>query len=161
MGDLIEKNNGSLVFIEAAGILARVKTLNILRQLEGSRNKHVIRFLYEAKQLSTEEGNFPIDLAGSDLIDIDFTHPMLDISFEHVSLPDIYMKNCSFHKVEFYDADFNGARMDYMNFSSSDVEVADFQGGEIMDSTFENAALTAMLTLLLLICKKQILPRRQ
>ena len=106
MGDLIEKNNGSLVFIEAAGILARVKTLNILRQLEGSRNKHVIRFLYEAKQLSTEEGNFPIDLAGSDLIDIDFTHPMLDISFEHVSLRDIYMKNCSFHKVEFYDADF-------------------------------------------------------
>lgn len=51
--------------------------------------------------------------------------------------------------------------MNDMNFSSSDIEIADFEAVEIMDSTFENAALTAMLTLLLLICKKQILPRRQ
>lgn len=141
IGDLIERNNGSLMFTKAAGILARVKTLNIIRQLDGSRNKHVVRFLYESKQLSTEENCFPLDLAGSDLLDIDFTHARLEISFEHFSLQGIFMKNCSFSEVHLLDVDFCTTTTENVNFSYADLDTVDFGRTDIINSTFEYAEL--------------------
>ena len=56
MGDLLEKSKGSLTADPITSILARVKTLNVLRQLEGKRATMVLRFLYESRQL-TGTGN--------------------------------------------------------------------------------------------------------
>ncbi|CAF5168968.1 unnamed protein product, partial [Rotaria sp. Silwood1] len=72
MGRLLEKNNGSLTSNEVAATLARAKTLNIFRQLDAQRNIRIIRFLYEAKQLSEIHENRPLDLSTTKLPDIDF-----------------------------------------------------------------------------------------
>ena len=141
MGDLIEKSNGSVVFTNITAVLARVKTLNALRQLDGSRSKHLVRFLYEAKQLSNEEGYSSIELDGSDLIDIDFTHSKLEISFKHLSLQGTFMENCSFHKISLHDADFYKTVMENVNFSFAKFRSAIFVETQMTKSSFRSADL--------------------
>ena len=52
IGELLEKGNGLLTSSPIIATIARVKTLNIIRQLDPLRSSNAIRFLYEAGQLT-------------------------------------------------------------------------------------------------------------
>ena len=72
MGRLLKEIDRSLISKEVMATLSRVNTLNIFRQLDGHRNIRIIRFLYEAKQLSEVKEHPPLDLSTAKLRDIDF-----------------------------------------------------------------------------------------
>ncbi|CAF4438060.1 unnamed protein product, partial [Rotaria sp. Silwood2] len=72
MGQLLANNSGSLTSNKVTATLARVKTLNVFRQLDPQRNIRIIRFLYEAEQLTEIHENSSLDLSTTKLIDIDF-----------------------------------------------------------------------------------------
>ena len=70
IGELLEKNNGSLASNSIVAIVARVKTLNIIRQVDGLRSSNVIRFLYEAGQLTGTNETAPLDISTAVLVNI-------------------------------------------------------------------------------------------
>ena len=120
IGDLLKENNGSLTSDRLTATLARVKTLNVLRQVDGSRQIHIIRFLHEARQLSTNDTIHPLDISTVELTNIDFHHSTWSGVIEHMSLMGIYLRNCTFETARLIDrVNFTAARFDNVNFSST------------------------------------------
>jgi hypothetical protein len=52
ISQFLKENNGSLTADPITAFIVRVKTLTIIRQLDPLRNTHLIRFLYDANQLT-------------------------------------------------------------------------------------------------------------
>ncbi|CAF4599917.1 unnamed protein product, partial [Didymodactylos carnosus] len=67
MGELLKDSNGSLTSNPVTATVARVKTLNVFRQIDPPRKVHILRFLYEASQLTNIDQNPPLDLTTADL----------------------------------------------------------------------------------------------
>ncbi|CAF2241105.1 unnamed protein product [Rotaria magnacalcarata] len=127
MGDLLEKHNGSIISSEVAATLGRVKTLNIFRQLDPQRTIGVIRFLYEAKQLTNTQENHSLDLSTANLLDIDFRDTAINAKqLDKISLKSISLSN----------ATFVGIKMSHVNFSGNQFYVANFSLGRISDADF-------------------------
>ncbi|CAF1480948.1 unnamed protein product [Rotaria sp. Silwood1] len=76
MAKYLEKGNGSLTSNNVMATVARVKTLNIFRQLDPQRNVRIIRFLYEAGQLTKTQERPSLDISTAELRDIDFLPPL-------------------------------------------------------------------------------------
>ena len=120
IGDLLKEKNGSLTSDRLTATLARVKTLNVLRQVDGSRQIHIIRFLYEARQLNHPDSSLPLDISTVELTNIDFHHSTWSGVIEQMSLMGIYLRNCTFDSTRLIDrVNFTLARFDYVNFTST------------------------------------------
>jgi uncharacterized protein YjbI with pentapeptide repeats len=151
IGDLLEKKNGSLTSDPLTHTIARAKTLNILRQLDGSRQIHVIRFLCEAGQLTNTNKSTALDISTAELIDIDFrkTGRLLytgKISFAGVSLGDstfseMDLLNVNFSSARFFNVDFSSALLDNVNFSSAWLDHVNFSSARLLNVNFSSASL--------------------
>ncbi|CAF1521983.1 unnamed protein product [Rotaria magnacalcarata] len=150
MGKLLQENNGSLTFNRVTATLARVKTLNIFRQLDGQRNIRVIRFLYEAEQLTETQENRSLDLSTAKLLDIDFHNTAVDEkSWDQLSLSGtllsnvtfvgINMKHVDFSQVQFNMTSFSLAKFCDANFSLSKFNIANFTSANLANTTFVQA----------------------
>ncbi len=103
MGELLKEYNGSLTSNEVMATLARAKTLNIFRELDPQRNVRIIRFLYEAKQLSETS----LDLSTAKLCDMDFRDSAVNGKrLDHLSLTSIFLSNATFIGIEMKHVNF-------------------------------------------------------
>ncbi|CAF1294465.1 unnamed protein product [Rotaria sordida] len=103
IGELLKTNNGSLTNDFVTKTLARAKTLAVIRQLDPSRNIELIRFLYEAGQLST--GKNPLDLSTARLNNIDFSS-FSNLNMSRLSLSGAHLSNSSFAHIQLLNMDF-------------------------------------------------------
>ncbi|CAF4393457.1 unnamed protein product [Rotaria magnacalcarata] len=104
MGKLLEKHDGSIISSDVGTTLARVKTLNIFRQLDPQRTVRVIRFLYEAKQLTDTQENRLLDLSTAELFDVDFRNSSINKKkLNNLSLTSMYPSNTTFIGLEMGD----------------------------------------------------------
>jgi uncharacterized protein YjbI with pentapeptide repeats len=141
IGELLEKNNGSLTSDSVTRTLARVKTLNVLRQLDGSRQIHVIRFLYEARQLSNTNESDAIDISKTELTNIDFRELTLLMIIEKISLAVIHLQNCTFSSMVLINVNFFFARLENVDFSSAELYSANFSSAKLYGANFSSALL--------------------
>ncbi|CAF4386856.1 unnamed protein product, partial [Rotaria magnacalcarata] len=130
MGKLLKENHGEIISNKVAITLARVQTLNIFRQLDAQRNVHIIRFLYEAKQLTDTPENRSLDLSTAELSDIDFRESSINKKLlNNLSLTDVFLSN----------ATFIGITMTHVNFALTQFNTANFSLAEINDANFSSA----------------------
>ncbi|CAF0939208.1 unnamed protein product [Adineta steineri] len=150
MGLLLEKNKGSLVSKDFLATLARVKTLNIFRQLDSQRNTRIIQFLHEAKQLHETEERRSLDLSAAKLRDIDFRST--DFRFTKASYTDF--RQITAVLIEFSSATlthsifmganikytkFNVANLNNVTFSRANLYKVDFSGSNVADEQLQSA----------------------
>ncbi len=135
IGDFLKENNGSLTSDSLIHTLARVKTLNAIGQLDGSRQIRIIRFLYETGQL-TNTNNSALDISTAELTDIDFRTFTPSKEIEQLSLAGVYLRNCTFEGMSLFNVNFSFARLDNVNFSSAGLENVNFPSAELDMSTF-------------------------
>ena len=151
IGDLLEKKNGSLTNDPLTATLTRIKTLNTIRQLDGARQSHVIRFLYEAKQLSNTDGVVPLDISTAEFTNIDFHKLAPVFKIEKISLAGVFLTNCtlsdtSLNNVNFssgklYNVNFSYAILSYVDFSSATLSNVDFSSAQLYYVNFSSADL--------------------
>ncbi|CAF3357720.1 unnamed protein product [Rotaria socialis] len=133
MGKLLEKYHGSIKSSGVAATLARVKTLNIFRQLDAHKNIRIIRFLYEAKQLTDTPENRSLDLSTAELSDIDFREASINKKIlNNLSLTDVFLSN----------ATFIGITMTHVNFAFTQFNTANFLLAEINNANFSSAGFS-------------------
>ncbi|CAF4615247.1 unnamed protein product [Rotaria socialis] len=127
MAKLLEKYMGSLISNNVASTIARVKTLTTFRQLDAQHNFQIIRFLYEAKQLTDTPENRSLDLSAAELFDIDFRNASIKKKLLHnLSLTDVFLMN----------ATFIGLQMEHIGFAGTEFDIANFSLGRINHSNF-------------------------
>ena len=132
MGDLLEKNqNGSFTSDGLMAAIARVKALNTFRQLDGSRQIHIIRFLYEAELLTNTNESVALDISTAELTDIDFRKIGRLLQTGKVSLAGVHLKNCI----------LNDTYINFFNFSSAEVKYVNFSSATLCDVNFTLACL--------------------
>ncbi|CAF1112840.1 unnamed protein product [Rotaria magnacalcarata] len=156
MAKLLEKNSGSLRRNDVTSTVARVKTLNTFRQLDAHRNVQIIRFLYEAKQLTDTPENLSRDLSTAKLFNIDFRDAAVDAKLgvkklDQISLAGIFLSNVTFAGIQIRHANFSHAQfrianfslglIDDANFSSASLNHANFSFGNIRNIIFESSSL--------------------
>ncbi|CAF1333996.1 unnamed protein product, partial [Rotaria sp. Silwood1] len=101
MATLLQRNKGSLTSNEVTAIVARVKTLTVLRQLDAQRKTQIILFLYEAHQLTETRAHRPLDLSKAKLLDMDFRDLALnEKQLDSLSLTGVFISNATFIDVE-------------------------------------------------------------
>ncbi|CAF1416458.1 unnamed protein product [Adineta ricciae] len=148
MGELFERNNGSLTCNPTVKILARAKTLNAIRQLDGSHNMHVIRFLFESGQLFHKNECPPLDISTALLVNLEFGSLTISPEIEYMILTGVFFIDCTFHDMTIESADFtlndvyfansNFMRVDFM---STAIEVTSFLSAKLNLVWFQNSEL--------------------
>ncbi|CAF3436102.1 unnamed protein product [Rotaria socialis] len=127
MGKLLKESNGFLTANRVTATLARVKTLNILRELDAQRNMRVIRFLYEANQLAEVDGHSPLDLSAAELRDMNFRRlSILKMKITNLSLTGVFLSNATFAGVDMEYVDFATNQFDNVNFFSDYINNVSF-----------------------------------
>jgi uncharacterized protein YjbI with pentapeptide repeats len=142
IGDLLKENNGSLTSNHLTATLARVKTLNAFRQLDGSRKRHVLRFLHESGQLATTPGFVPLDVRGAKLNNIDFNESAWSDSFSEISLPGVRLQSCKFPESNsLITVNFGSTFILNVTFSHSKLVNVNFSYSDIRDTNISSAKL--------------------
>ncbi|CAF4412009.1 unnamed protein product [Rotaria sp. Silwood2] len=108
IGLLLKSNNGSLTSDPVTAIIARAKTLTVIQQLDAARSGFVIRFLYEAKQLTS--GANSLDISDAELIGIDLSsETIFHRKLHNLSLTGVILRNVSFFKRDLSYTNFSGS----------------------------------------------------
>jgi uncharacterized protein YjbI with pentapeptide repeats len=141
IGELLEKNNGSLTSNSIVAIVARAKTLNTIRQLDGLRSSNAIRFLYEAGQLTNINGTAPLDISTAELVNISRSVFKTVPNIGKLFLMGIYVRNCTLNDTLLHDIDFSSARLNYFNFSVAELYNVTLSFAEFRDVDFASATL--------------------
>ncbi|CAF3502140.1 unnamed protein product [Rotaria socialis] len=142
IGKLLEKYHGSIKSSEVVATLARVKTLNIFRQLEPQRNVQIIRFLYEAKQLTDTPENRSLDLSTAELSDIDFRESSINKKIlNNLSLVNVFLSNATFICIKMAHVNFSSTKFYAANFSLAEIHDADFSSAEFYNTSFTSAEI--------------------
>jgi uncharacterized protein YjbI with pentapeptide repeats len=142
MGDLLEKNrNGSFTSDGLMAAIARVKTLNTFRQLDGSRQTHIIRFLYEAELLTNTNESVALDISTAELTDIDFRKLGRLLYTGQVSLAGVNLKNCILNSTLVNFVNFSFAEIEHVNFSSARLCDVNFTLADLEDVNFSSVYL--------------------
>ncbi|CAF3851188.1 unnamed protein product, partial [Rotaria magnacalcarata] len=141
MTKLLEKDGGSLRRNEVTSTVARVKTLNTFRQLDAHRNVQIIRFLYEAKQLTDTPENLSLDLSTAKLFDIDFRDAAVDAKpdLSHPQLSNVKLHNTTFASAILASAVFHRVKASFMNFTQTTAVAVRFELAALTYSNFSNS----------------------
>ncbi|CAM4799137.1 unnamed protein product [Rotaria magnacalcarata] len=131
IGQLLEKNNGSLTLNPASTALASAKTLQVLLHIGPVRAAQLVRFLYKANQLTRD--NAPLDIAGALLNDIDLSGSP---SLSGISLVGASLNNAIFVGQNVSGADFTRAQLHKATFSGADCRNAIFKEASMVDTNF-------------------------
>ena len=104
-------------------IIARTRTLAVLRELDGKRKGQVVQFLHELGLISGKE---PIvDMSFADLDNMYLPYSRL----ENVSLPYVNLKNCNLQFAHLEGANFNVATLTEANLGGASLNGADLRCG--------------------------------
>lgn len=152
LAELLETYNGSLTHDKTVANIARVKTLNIFRQLDAQRTIHIIRFLYEAGQLNSSPDHIPLDLSLAKLKDIDFRESAVNQrKLYFLSLPNAFLYNATFTELqmkgndfvntEFYDTSLSSAQFTEIYFMSALFNNTNFYNVHIHQCNFSFSRL--------------------
>ncbi|CAF3938662.1 unnamed protein product [Rotaria sp. Silwood1] len=134
MAELLQKANGSLTSIKVMATVARAKTLTVLRQLDAQRNTHILRFLYEAEQLTETYEHRSLDLSKVKLDDIDFRDLAINGKrLDQLSLTNMFLSN----------AVFTGIEMKHINLTNTQFEANLFFECHLVSTTFDAAKAPA------------------
>jgi uncharacterized protein YjbI with pentapeptide repeats len=151
IGDIMKENNGSLTSNRLTVALARVKTLIVLRQLDGSRQAHVVRFLYETAKLSDKDEPIAVVLKTAELTNVNFQQITWSGKIENMSFPDISLRNCTFgERTKISFVNFTSTHFHYVNFSSTrligvDFSFTNFRYGNFLSATIVNANFSSIM----------------
>jgi uncharacterized protein YjbI with pentapeptide repeats len=141
VGNLLEKKNGTLTSDPLTHTLARVKTLNAIRQLDGTRSIHVLRFLYEAGQLTNTNQFIALDISTAELTGIDFRKSGRLLDTGEISLAGVYLVNSTFIDMPLISVNFSSAELRNVNFSSAEVINVNFSSAELRNVNFSSTQL--------------------
>lgn len=151
IGQMLKENNASLTYDLTIAAIARAKTLHVIRSIGIERSFQLIQFLYDAKQLHSN--NRPLDLSGAklDKIDLSISKNGL-LSMRGLYLGGVHMDQASFHGQDVSYWDFTGAHLNNANFSRSNCTNSIFDrallnGADLShviwsNTTFRHADLT-------------------
>jgi hypothetical protein len=96
IGKMLKEENRSLTANWLSSTRARGKTLNTIRQLDGPRNSQIIRFLYEAGQLTATNESVPLDISTAELINITKGVFQTFSTVGRISFSGTLIKKCTF-----------------------------------------------------------------
>ncbi len=139
VGDMLKENKGSLTSDPLTHTLARVKTLNAIRQLDGTRQMYILRFLYEAGQLTNTDESRALDISTAELIDIDFRKFARLLDIREISLAGVYLVNSTFSDIQLRDINLSSAWLGNVNFSSAQFKNAYFSSARLGNVNFSSA----------------------
>lgn len=135
-GKLRESQSGS----EQRG-MARVRTLAVLRQLDGTRKGLLLQFLYQAKLINHDDPI--IDLKGADF---DHLHiegsEFQNIDLSGVTLEDADLISMRFHNSSLRNINFSGTNIAFSYFSYCDLSYASFPKSLIESTQFYETDLS-------------------
>lgn len=103
--------------------IARIRTLTVLRGLDGNRRGQVLQFLYEADLIIGQ--NPIIDLSLADLREVDLPYANL----ENVNLSKANLRKANLHSAKLMGANFYWADLDEANLSWADLRNANLESG--------------------------------
>jgi uncharacterized protein YjbI with pentapeptide repeats len=151
VGDLLEKKNGTLTSDPLTHTLARVKTLNAIRQLDGTRSIHILRFLHEAGQLTNTNESCALDISTAELTGTDFRESGRLLYDGEISLAGVHLMESTFSErplrhlnfsfAELYNVNFSFAHLFNVNFSSALLLNVTFSSARLNNVTFSSAGL--------------------
>ena len=104
---------------EKIAALARAKTLNAISQLDGPRNSHVLRFLYETMLLSSKNGSEPLDISTANFTNINRRVLKTVKRVGPLNLNGALFGDCFFTDLFLEDVDFSASEFMNVNFSRS------------------------------------------
>ena len=119
MGELLKESNGSLMSNPITSILARVKTLNVFRQLEGKRAALVLRFLYESRQLTNTNTSKALDISTATLTELDGNALETLFPIGRLNAYGTLFQNCDFNHYRVDGIEFTSAELYNVSFSFS------------------------------------------
>jgi uncharacterized protein YjbI with pentapeptide repeats len=120
--------------------VARIRTLKVVRGLDGIRKGLVLQFLYEAGLIYTPEPI--ISLTGADLSETVIHNARLSkIDLGGVNLSKSYIRFGDIKNSNLQDANLQDANLDMTNFSGSNLKRAELERAELHLTNFENSSL--------------------
>ena len=154
LSNLLEKNGIYLDKDPSARLVARLKTLAILKLLDGKRKIQLFQSLVDAKLIDYIYVNYTgpiIDLSGADLIGLKTNifnkHSLYQGEFRNKYLCNTDLTNSSFRDLSISGGKFNGAIMNGADFSESKswfledtcVDNTIFHSASLIDARFTDA----------------------
>lgn len=134
--EVLEKHNGSLTSSSLIAALARAKAFSTIRQLDGLRNSLIIRFLYEAGQLTTTNQSTALDISTVQLANIDASVFKTVPQIGTLTLAGALMRNCTLNNTSLRDIDLSSTQLDDIDFSSTELDSVQFQCGRLTNVNF-------------------------
>ncbi|CAF1255354.1 unnamed protein product [Adineta steineri] len=138
IGVLLKENNGSLTNDYVTKTIVRAKTLAIIRQLDPIRNVELIRFLYEAGQLTRNRN--PLDLSTAQLQNIDFRNALY-WNMPGLSLVGTHLFNASFAYNTLVDVDFRRSNLTGVNFTMTSLRSCTFDKALLEKTIFTHSTM--------------------
>ena len=134
IGELLKEANGTLSSHPILSALTRAKTLNVIEQVGARKAVNLIKFLYDANQLSL--GMQSLDLTNARLNNLDLS-----------SLPTLRgayfigadLTNASFAGKDLSHTYFLNVRMRHASFDFANISFASFRNVDLTQSTFKKA----------------------
>jgi uncharacterized protein YjbI with pentapeptide repeats len=140
---LLKESNGSLTSNSLTHAIARVKTLTVLQQLDGLRQRHVINFLYEARQLTNTNESNALDISTADLANIYFEQSSWLLCENKISLAGVFLQNSMFHITHLCSVNFSTVNFRNVSFILHDELNRDIRAPQLYigSASFSNATL--------------------
>jgi hypothetical protein len=134
MGQLLLHNDSPLLQLterDEVRILARVRTLTVLKRLGPERKQSVLQFLYESNLITKD--HVVVDLSGADLREANLgeTH----LSHAHLRRADLY-------GADLYGANLSGADLSSANVKEANLEHAELSGADLAGANLIHAKVT-------------------
>ena len=145
MGDLLKESNGSLMSNPITSILARVKTLNVFRQLEGKRAALILRFLYESRQLTDTNKSKSLDISTATVTEVDPSVLKILPDIGPLLLRGIILKNFTSGVKEMKNVSFTSALLENVDFSCAEpLQNVQFSSARLYNAQFSSARLDSV-----------------
>lgn len=142
IGEFLKETNGSLASHEVMATIARAKTLTIFRQVDAQRNIRIIRFLYEAGQITHLQNKSSLDLSTAELQNIDFSYAAINKrKLEKLSLAGAFLTNATFVNVVMQHINLSNAQLDHSDFSLTELDDIHLSFSELDNANFSFSKL--------------------
>jgi hypothetical protein len=138
IGDLLKENNGSLTSNSLAATLARIKTLDTIRQTDGSRQANIIHFLYEAGQLTNTNETTALDISRAERTNTDFGKLSWILMNGRISLAGVFLTNYTLSHIKLQYINFSSTRLHSVSFSSAHLKEVHFSSTRLNNVDFSS-----------------------
>jgi hypothetical protein len=127
-------------------ILARARTLTVLRRLDSGRKRSVLDFLYEAELINAHApiillGSPDLQYSAADLSGADLRGAFLRGAFLG-GITGANLSEADLHGADLNDADLTRATLSYADLNGADLQGADLQGADLGNANLNHATLS-------------------